>query len=315
MNKPAVNIALGIFVFLVLLVLLNSFYIVYEYDQVIITQFGDPIGDAITQPGLHMKVPFIQKANRFEKRWLEWDGDVNEIPTKDKKYIWVDTYARWRINDPLVYFQRLRDERGAHSRIDDIIDGETRNAVASYNLIEIVRSTNREFEESEETAILDISYVGTEITTGREKIAQIILEESSLKVTELGIELRDIKIKRLNYVEEVQRKVFDRMIAERQQIASKYRSEGDGESAKIRGEKERELKRIQSGAYRRAQEIQGEADAEATRIYALAYNLDPEFYQFMKTLETYVSSLDKETWMLLSTDAEFLKYLKSSSKR
>ncbi len=315
MNKPAVNIALGIFVFLVLLVLLNSFYIVYEYDQVIITQFGEPKGDAITKPGMHIKAPFIQKANRFEKRWLEWDGDVNEIPTKDKKYIWVDTYARWRISDPLVYFQRLRDERGAHSRIDDIIDGETRNAIARYNLIEIVRSSNREFEESEETAILDISYVGTEIQTGREKITQIILEESSLKAADLGIELRDVRIKRLNYVEEVQRKVFDRMISERQQIASKYRSEGDGESAKIRGEKERELKRIQSGAYRRAQEIQGEADAEATRIYALAYNLDPEFYQFMKTLETYVSSLDKETWMLLSTDAEFLKYLKSSNKR
>ena len=315
MNKPAVNIVLGIFVFLVLLVLLNSFYIVYEYDQVIITQFGEPIGDAITKPGLHMKVPFIQKANRFEKRWLEWDGDANEIPTKDKKYIWVDTYARWRINDPLVYFQRLRDERGAQSRIDDIIDGETRNAIASYDLIEIVRSSNREFEESEETAILDISYVVTEITTGREKIAQIILEESSLKAADLGIELRDVRIKRLNYVTEVQRKVFDRMIAERQQIASKYRSEGDGESAKIRGEKERELKRITSEAYKTAQEIQGEADAEATRIYALAYNLDPEFYQFMKTLETYVASLDTETWMLLSTDAEFLKYLKSSAKK
>lgn len=315
MNKPAVNIALGIFVFLVLLVLLNSFYIVYEYDQVIITQFGEPKGDAITDPGLHMKIPFIQKANRFEKRWLEWDGDANEIPTKDKKYLWVDTYARWRISDPLVYFQRLRDERGAHSRIDDIIDGETRNAIASYDLIEIVRSTNREFEESEETAMADISYVVTEIKTGREKIAQIILEESSLKAADLGIELRDVRIKRLNYVQEVQRKVFDRMISERRQIASKYRSEGDGESAKIRGEKERELKRIQSGAYRRAQEIKGEADAEATRIYASAYNLDPEFYQFMKTLETYISSMDKETWMLLSTDAEFLKYLKSSDKR
>ena len=315
MNKPAVNIALGIFVFLVLLVLLNSLYIVYEYDQVIITQFGEPIGDAVTQPGLHMKVPFIQKANRFEKRWLEWDGDANEIPTKDKKYLWVDTYARWRISDPLIYFQRLRDERGAHSRIDDIIDGETRNAIASYDLIEIVRSTNREFEESEETAMADISYVVTEITTGREKIAQIILEESSLKAADLGIELRDVRIKRLNYVQEVQRKVFDRMISERKQIASKYRSEGDGESAKIRGEKERELKRIQSGAYRRAQEIKGEADAEAIRIYASAYNLDPEFYQFMKTLETYISSMDKETWMLLSTDAEFLKYLKSSDKR
>ena len=315
MNKPAVNVVLGIFVFLVLLVLLNSFYIVYEYDQVIITQFGEPKGDAVTQPGLHMKIPFIQKANRFEKRWLEWDGDANEIPTKDKKYLWVDTYARWRISDPLVYFQRLRDERGAHSRIDDIIDGETRNAVAGYDLIEIVRSTNREFEESEETAMADISYVVTEIKTGREKIAQIILEESSLKAADLGIELRDVRIKRLNYVQEVQRKVFDRMISERKQIASKYRSEGDGESAKIRGEKERELKRIQSGAYRRAQEIKGEADAEAIRIYALAYNLDPEFYQFMKTLETYISSMDKETWLLLSTDAEFLKYLKSSDKR
>lgn len=315
MNKPAINIALGIFVFLVLLVLLNSLYIVYEYDQVIITQFGEPKGDAVTQPGLHMKAPFIQKANRFEKRWLEWDGDANEIPTKDKKYLWVDTYARWRISDPLIYFQRLRDERGAHSRIDDIIDGETRNAIASYDLIEIVRSTNREFEESEETAMADISYVVTEITTGREKIAQIILEESSLKAADLGIELRDVRIKRLNYVQEVQRKVFDRMISERKQIASKYRSEGDGESAKIRGEKERELKRIQSGAYRRAQEIKGEADAEAIRIYASAYNLDPEFYQFMKTLETYISSMDKETWMLLSTDAEFLKYLKSSDKR
>jgi len=315
MNKPTVNIVLGIFAFLVLLVLLNSFYIVYEYDQVIITQFGEPKGDAITQPGLHMKVPFIQKANRFEKRWLEWDGDANEIPTKDKKYLWVDTYARWRISDPLVYFQRLRDERGAHSRIDDIIDGETRNAIASYDLIEIVRSTNREFEESEETAMADISYVVTEIKTGREKIAQIILEESSLKAADLGIELRDVRIKRLNYVQEVQRKVFDRMISERKQIAAKYRSEGDGESAKIRGEKERELKRIQSGAYRRAQEIKGEADAEAIRIYASAYNLDPEFYQFMKTLETYISSMDKETWMLLSTDAEFLKYLKSSDKR
>ncbi|TEU06942.1 MAG: protease modulator HflC [Candidatus Aminicenantes bacterium] len=315
MNKPTVNIVLGIFAFLVLLVLLNSFYIVYEYDQVIITQFGEPKGDAITDPGLHMKIPFIQKANRFEKRWLEWDGDANEIPTKDKKYLWVDTYARWRISDPLVYFQRLRDERGAHSRIDDIIDGETRNAIASYDLIEIVRSTNREFEESEETAMADISYVVTEITTGREKIAQIILEESSLKAADLGIELRDVRIKRLNYVQEVQRKVFDRMISERKQIAAKYRSEGDGESAKIRGEKERELKRIQSGAYRRAQEIKGEADAEAIRIYASAYNLDPEFYQFMKTLETYISSMDKETWMLLSTDAEFLKYLKSSDKR
>ncbi|MGB2762793.1 MAG: protease modulator HflC [Candidatus Aminicenantaceae bacterium] len=315
MNKPTINLLIGIAVFIVLIVLLNSFYIVSEYKQVIITQFGEPIGDAITKPGLKMKIPFIQKTNYFEKRWLEWDGDANEIPTKDKKYIWVDTYARWRISDPLVFFQRVRDERGAHTRIDDIIDGETRDAIASFDLIEIVRSSNREFELTDETAILYISAAMIKIETGREKIAQIILEHASLKSPEIGIELKDVRIKRINYVQAVQEEVFNRMKAERQRIAAKYRSEGDGESAKIRGEKERELKRIQSEAYRTAQGIKGKADAEATKIYAKAYNLDPEFYQFMKTLETYVASLDKETWLLLSTDTEFLKYLKSSVKR
>ena len=315
MSKPAINILIGILIFLIIIVLLNSFYVVSEMNQVIITQFGEPIGDAITKPGLHMKAPFIQKANYFEKRWLEWDGDANEIPTKDKKYIWVDTYARWRISDPLKFFQRVRDERRGQSRIDDIIDGETRNAVASYDLIEIVRSTNREFELTEELAELDISSAIPKIITGREKIAQIILEKSSVITPEFGVELRDIRIKRVNYVEEVQRKQFDRMISERQRIAAKYRSEGDGKSAEVRGEKERELKRITSEAYRTSQEIKGKADAEATRIYAEAYNLDPEFYQFMKTLEMYVTSLDKETWLLLSTDSEFLKYLKDSGKR
>ncbi|MDH5467381.1 MAG: protease modulator HflC [Candidatus Aminicenantes bacterium] len=315
MSKPAVNILIGILIFLIIIVLLNSFYVVSEMNQVIITQFGEPIGDTITKPGLHMKVPFIQKANYFEKRWLEWDGDANEIPTKDKKYIWVDTYARWRISDPLKFFQRVRDERRGQSRIDDIIDGETRNAVASYDLIEIVRSSNREFELTEELVELDISSAIPKILTGREKIAQIILEKSSAITPEFGVELRDIRIKRVNYVEEVQRKQFDRMISERQRIAAKYRSEGDGKSAEVRGEKERELKRITSEAYRTSQEIKGKADAEATRIYAEAYNLDPEFYQFMKTLEMYVSSLDKETWLLLSTDSEFLKYLKDSGKR
>lgn len=314
MNKTTRNIIAIVVPFAILIVLLNTLYVVSETNQVIITQFGEPIGGAVTKPGLHMKVPFIQKANYFEKRWLEWDGDANQIPTKDKKYIWVDTYARWRINDPLVFFQRVRDERGAHSRIDDIIDGETRNAVANFDLIEIVRSSNREFELTEEIAILDIAAAIPDIETGRDKIAQIILEKSSEITPEFGVELRDVKIKRINYVEEVQRKVFDRMISERKRIAAKYRSEGDGKSAEIRGEKERELKKIQSEAYRKAQEIKGKADAEATKIYANAYNLDPEFYQFMKTLETYVSSLDKETWLLLSTDAEFLKYLKSSRR-
>lgn len=312
MNKTTRNIIAIVVPFAILIVLLNTLYVVSETNQVIITQFGEPIGDAVTKPGLHMKVPFIQKANSFEKRWLEWDGDANQIPTKDKKYIWVDTYARWRINDPLVFFQRVRDERGAHSRIDDIIDGETRNSVANFDLIEIVRSSNREFELTEEIAILDIAAAIPDIETGRDKIAQIILEKSSEITPEFGVELRDVKIKRINYVEEVQRKVFDRMISERKRIAAKYRSEGDGKSAEIRGEKERELKIIQSEAYRKAQEIKGKADAEATKIYANAYNRDPEFYQFMKTLETYVSTMDKETWLLLSTDAEFLKYLKSS---
>ena len=314
MTKQTRYIIIAAVVFVAAIVLFSSFYIVSEMNQVIITQFGEPIGEAITSPGLHMKVPFIQKTNFFEKRWLEWDGDANEIPTKDKKYIWVDTYARWRISEPLIFFQRVRDERGAHSRIDDIIDGETRNAVANFDLIEIVRSSNREFEITEEIAILDIASVIPEIETGREKIAQIILEKSSLVTPEIGIELKDIKIKRINYIEDVQRKVFDRMIAERQRIAAKYRSEGDGKSAEIRGQKERELKRIQSEAYRKAQELKGKADAEATKIYAQAYNLDPEFYQFMKTLEVYRTIMDNQTWLILSTDAEFLKYLKSTRK-
>jgi len=315
MSKKTLYIIIAIAALAVVIVLAGSLYIVSETNQVIITQFGEPIGDAITSPGMHVKVPFIQKANYFEKRWLEWDGDANQIPTKDKKFIWVDTYARWRISDPLVFFQRVRDERGAQSRIDDIIDGETRNAVANFDLIEIVRSSNREFELTEEAAILDIAEAIPRIETGREKIAQIILEKSSEITPEYGVELRDVRIKRINYVEEVQRKVFDRMIAERQRIAAKYRSEGDGKSAEIRGEKEKELKRIQSEAYRTAQEIMGKADAEATQIYALAYNRDPEFYQFMKTLETYRASLDKDTWILLSTASEFLKYLKSSFGR
>jgi membrane protease subunit HflC len=314
MNKSTKNIILIVVPFAILIVLLNVFYVVSETKQVIITQFGEPIGDAVTKPGLHLKIPFIQKTNYFEKRWLEWDGDANQIPTKDKKFIWVDTYARWRISDPLVYFQRVRNERGAQSRIDDTIDGVTRNAIANFDLIEIVRSSNREFELTEELAILDIAAAIPDIETGRDKIAQIILLKASEITPEFGVELRDIKIKRINYVEEVQRKVFDRMISERKRIAAKYRSEGDGKSAEIRGEKERELKNIQSAAYRKAQEIKGKADAEATKIYANAYNRDPEFYQFMKTLETYVSTMDKDTWLLLSTDAEFLKYLKSSRR-
>lgn len=297
-----------------IIVIANAFYIVKETNQVIILQFGKPIGEAVTNPGLHIKVPFIRQATYFEKRWLEWNGDVNQIPTRDKKFIEIDTYARWRISDPLVFFQSVRDERGAQSRLDDIIDGETRNAIANYDLEEVVRSTNRVFEETEEAGVLTEREEVVTIETGRDKITGIILTASSIITPAIGIELKDVRIKRINYIEEVRQEVFGRMIAERQRIAAKYRSEGDGRSAEIRGEKERELKRIQSGAYKTVQEIKGKADAQATRIYADAYNLDPEFYQFMRTLETYRIVMDEGTILLLSTDTEFLKYLKKTTR-
>ncbi|MDA2930736.1 protease modulator HflC, partial [Acidobacteria bacterium AH-259-O06] len=269
-----------------LILLLSAAFIVDETQQVIITQFGDPVGDAITKPGIKFKVPFIQDANYFDKRFLEWDGDANQVPTKDKRFIWVDTYARWRITDPLKFFQRLRDERGAQSRLDDILDGETRSAVARHDLVEVVRSTNREpdadlMESEEETAILE------KVEKGRQAITREILEKASARAADLGIELLDLRLKRINYVEEVRRDVFARMIAERNRIAERFRSEGQGEAARIGGEKERELKRIQSEAYRTAEELRGKADGEATGIYANAYNRDPSFYAFMKSLDTY----------------------------
>jgi membrane protease subunit HflC len=313
-TKKTRNILILIVAVAALIVLADAIYIVNETNQVIVTQFGEPKGGAITTAGVHLKMPFIQKANYFEKRWLEWEGDSNQIPTKDKKYIWVETYCRWRISDPLVFFQRVQDERGAQSRLDDIVDGEARNAVANYDLIEIVRSSNRVFEQSEEAVAKDASEVLAKIMLGRDKIAKIILEKADKITPEFGVEIKDVQIKRVNYVDEVQKKVFERMIAERQRIASKYRSEGDGKSAEIRGQKEKELKRIQSEAYRKAQEVMGKADAEATRIYATAYNLDPELYQFLKTLESYRTSLAKDTWLILSTDSEFLKFLKSSGR-
>ncbi len=292
----------------VLFVLSSATYQVHEVNQVIITQFGEPAGEPVIEPGLHFKLPFIQKTNYFEKRFLEWDGSPNQVPTKDKRFIWVDTYARWRIVDPLRFFQRLRDELGAQSRLDDILDGETRNAVARYDLIEIVRSTNRDpetvqIESDEETAILD------EIQMGRQQIASEILERAASRTSDLGIELLDLRLKRINYVEEVQQDVFARMIAERQRIAAEFRSEGQGESARISGERERDLARIQSEAYRTAEELRGTADAEATNIYGEAYNRDPDFYAFTKSLETYEQTMDASTFFLLDTDSELLKYL------
>jgi membrane protease subunit HflC len=268
------------------------------------------VGDPIITPGLKFKKPW-QTANRFDKRFLEWDGDANQVPTKDKRYLWVDTYARWRIVDPLLFFQRLQNEIGAQSRLDDIIDGETRSSVARHDLVEMVRSTNRDPEDiavgsEEETAILE------EIEKGRNGIVREILERASKRVADLGIELIDVRFKRINYVEEVQKDVFARMIAERQRVAAEYRSEGQGEAARIRGELERDLKRIQSEAYREAQEIRGKADGEATRIYAEAYNRDPSFYAFMKSLETYEKTVDPQTTFILTTDSDLLRFMKNA---
>jgi membrane protease subunit HflC len=295
---------------LLAIVLRSAFYVVKEPQQVVITQFGKPVGDAIITPGLKFKVPFVQKVHRFEKRFLEWDGDANELPTKDKRFIWVDAYARWRITDPLLFFQRLRDERGAQTRLDDILDGETRNAIANHQLVELIRTSNREVETSEldqdEKALDDISF-------GRNAIREIVLAKAQSRTSDLGIEILDVQFKRINYVEEVRRKVYERMIAERRRIADRFRSEGEGDASRIQGEKDRELQRIQSEAYKEAREIKGRADALATSIYAAAYDRSAdsrEFYQFLKTMEIYDRALDAETTLILSTDGEFYKYLK-----
>jgi membrane protease subunit HflC len=304
------RVAIIVVVVLLLIVMRGVFYVVNESDQVIITQFGKPVGQPVESPVLHVKIPLIQKTHRFDKRFLEWDGDSNQLPTKDKRFIWVDTYARWRITDPLLFFQRLRDERGAQTRLDDILDGETRNAIANHNLVELIRSTNRkpvttELEEDEMT-LEPIKY-------GREAIRKEVLENAQSRTEDLGIEILDVQFKRINYVEEVRQKVYERMIAERQRIADRFRSEGAGEASRIRGERERDLKQIQSEAYRQAEETKGEADASATEIYTAAYNSSEEsrqFYQFLKTMETYESTLDKETSLILTTDGQFYRFLK-----
>lgn len=297
-------IALGI-----LLTIGGAFYVVTETEQVVITMFGKPVGDPVTEPGLKLKLPFFHKANYFEKRFLEWDGDPNQIPTQDKRFIWVDTYARWRISDPLLFFQRLRDERGAQSRLDDIIDGETRNTIAKHDLLEAVRTSNRDFVVNPDVVDAEAP---AEIVYGRAALEQEVLESAAQRTADLGIEILDFRFKRINYEEGVQQEVFNRMISERKRIAEQYRSEGAGEAARINGDKDRELKTITSEAYRQAQEIRGKADAQAADIYAKAYNKDPEFYRFYKTMDVYRTTFDTKTVLLIGTDGEFLRYLETS---
>jgi modulator of FtsH protease HflC len=292
------------------IVLASGFYILDETQQAIVTQFGKPVGQPRTKPGMQFKVPFIQKVQFFDKRYLEWDGDPNQVPTKDKRFIHVDTYARWEITDPLQFFIRLRDERSAQSRLDDILDGETRIAVASHDLLEIVRSTNREPEVVED--FMEALENLQDINVGRDKIEAMILQKANERTTDLGIRILDFRFKRMNYVEEVRDRVYDRMISERNRIADQFRSEGQGEARKLLGNKERDLAQIQSEAVREAEQIQGRADAEATNIYAAAYNRNRQtrdLYDFLRTMESFEKSLDDKTTLIITTNSDFYRYL------
>lgn len=319
--KPALSLLILIAGFALYVVGSASLYSVSETEQVIITQFGKPVGDTVSEAGLHVKAPFIQKVNRFEKRILEWDGPPGRMPTKDKVYIVVDNFARWRISDPRVFLENLRDERGAQSRLTDILGSETRNVIARHDFIEAIRTTKdrkvaREVNAGASIADARIGILPP-IVKGRSELEKEIFNSAAPKVKGFGIELMDVRFKRINYNESVSQTIYQRMVSERTQIAERFKSEGAGEAAKILGQRERDLKEIESQAYRRVQEIEGGADAKATEIYAKAYDGTPqarELFEFMKTMEAYKKVLTSDTSLVLSTDSDFLRYLKSSEK-
>ncbi|WP_439184680.1 protease modulator HflC [Carboxylicivirga taeanensis] len=306
------SIILIVFSVIILFFVLQGAYVVNETEQVVVTQFGKPVGDAITTPGIKFKLPFLQETHFFDKRYLEWDGDPNQLTTKDKKYIFVDTYARWQIIDPLQFYKRMNNERGAYSRLDDILDGQTRNFIAKHNIEEAVRTSNRTPVSS---GIIG-EMIGDSLTTisiGRDKIQDMIQESANELAKELGVVILDFRFKRIDYEEKVKLQVYERMKSERYRIADKFKSEGQGEASRINGEKDRELKTIVSEAYKTAEEIKGKADAEAAGIYAAAYNKSAQsrqLYSFVKSMETYEKTFDNQTHIILSTDSEFYKYLK-----
>ncbi|MCH1419322.1 MAG: protease modulator HflC [Akkermansiaceae bacterium] len=312
--KKALGFIIATLVLIVLLFVTGAVYTVKEGQQVILTQFGKPIGDPKTDAGLHFKLPFIVKVNVVEKRVLAWDGDSAPMPTRDKTYIQVDTFARWQIADPLLYFKTLRDERSALSRLDDILGSETRNAVAKHDLLEVVRSTkDRKPEKTDLQTEKEVVFEPIKI--GRREIEKNVYEIAKTKLQDIGINLLDLRFKRINYNQSVERQIYEQMISERQKIAERFRSEGAGEAARTMGKMEREVKRIESEAYLKIQSILGEADAESTRIYAEAYGGTPEresFYEFVKTLEAYDKILDENTTVILSTDSDLFKLLKGS---
>ncbi len=353
LNKPVILV-----IIVVLIIFYSAAYTINEAEQVVVVRFGE-VRYTETNPGLHFKTPFIDDAMRFEKRWLEWDGEPNQITTLDKRYIHIDVFARWRIADVHAFIEVLRDEDTAQGRLDDIIDSATRNVIANHNLIEAIRTTSREFQESDEERLftrggepdapapVETEAVDQEketaeaepegepnepvpskktglqnspnqlnkksfyaISVGRDNLTRLILEKATAKAAQLGIELKDVQIKRIDYIQSVRDKVFDRMISERKRVAEAFRSQGRGKAAEILGRTEKELKKIQSEAYRQAEEIKGEADAEAAAIYARAYKRDPELYNFLKTLESYEQTVTEDTWMLLSTDADYARHLR-----
>jgi membrane protease subunit HflC len=312
----AILVVLGIGAYVVM----NAVYTVNEVEQMIITQFGKPVGEPVTSAGLKVKVPFIQEVNSIDKRVLEWDGSPSDMPTKDKLYISVDLFARWRITDPLQYFLRLRDERSAQSRLDDILGSETRNAVAKHELIEIIRTTKdrvplRDTLLTAAERDLDMGAL-VPIQKGRKLVEQEIFAAAADKVRVFGIDLLDIRFKRINYNESVRPKIYDRMISERRQIAERFLSEGNGEAARIRGNRVRDLNKIQSEAYKEVEEIRGAADAKATEIYAKAYNQSLEaaaFYEFTRTMQSYKSIIADNTTLVLSTESDLFKFLKGMS--
>lgn len=316
-------LSLAIVAVVVVSALFGSVYTVNQTEQVIITQFGKPVGDPITEPGLHFKTPFVQDVWRLDKRFLEWDGAPVAIPTKDKTYIHVDTFARWRITDSKTYFVRLRDERSAQSRLEDILGSETRNSIAKHELIEIVRTDKDRKPLRDETLKPGPNSIGAigvlpPIEVGRLKIEAEIKAAAAQKLAEFGIELLDVRLKRVNYNPDVLDRIYQRMISERQQIAQRFRSEGEGEAARIAGKRERDMNEIQSTAYRQLQQIRGEADAKATEIYARAYTQNPEaaeFYRFLKSMETYRKIFSRDSTMVLSTDSDLFGLLKHSSEK
>jgi membrane protease subunit HflC len=309
------NITLYVLILvLALLVTTRAAFVIDQAEQGIIVQFGEPIGGVIADPGLHWRLPFIQEVRRFDKRLLDWDGDVSQIPTLGREFIIVDTTARWRISDPLQFLRSVRDESGARTRLDDILDSVVRDIVSGTELEEIVRSADWQVDVSELSEEEVTALENTDLerpTKGRGLLEQDMLGASSRQMAELGIELVDVRIKRINYIDSVREQVESRMIAERQSIAARFRSEGQGSSQEILGEMERELRRISSEAERRAQEIIGRADAEATRIYGEAYGQDPEFYSFFKTLESY-AMLGPNTTLMIDANSDFFRYLEST---